>query len=296
MSQPTQFIDQERVVKLWLHESERIYCDRLVSEANMAAYKNLAFDTVKKSFAKYNMQRYFAGAKPESLLFINFTLGYANDRFYDVIGLPEAEKHVNDALIEYNDNFIEMNLVLFDDAVKHVCRITRITSNPAGHALLVGVGGSGKQSLSKLSAFVNNLTTFSITVSSSYGMNDLKNDLLSLYTKTGLKDDGILFLITDSHITNERFLVYINDLLSSGEIAELYTEDDKMNIVNQVRPKVKSEGLVDTPDNCWTWYIEKVVQNLHVCLCCSPVGEQFRRRAKRFPALVTCTVYNRFHP
>jgi dynein heavy chain len=102
-------------------------------------------------------------------------------------------------------------------------------------------------------------------------------------------------LITESHITNERFLVYINDLLSSGEIAELYTEDDKMNIVNIVRPKVKADGKPDTPDECWSWYIDKVVANLHVCLCVSPVGEGFRRRSKRFPALVTCTVIDWFH-
>jgi dynein heavy chain len=49
-------------------------------------------------------------------------------------------------------------------------------------------------------------------------------------------------LINEGHITNEQFLVYINDLLSSGEVADLYTEDDKMNIVNLVRPKVKAEG------------------------------------------------------
>lgn len=80
-----------------------------------------------------------------------------------------------------------MNLVLFEDAMKHVCRITRIIMPASGHALLVGVGGSGKQSLSRLAAFMMFMTTFQITISSTYNMGDLKNDLQTLYNKTGVK-------------------------------------------------------------------------------------------------------------
>jgi dynein heavy chain len=80
-----------------------------------------------------------------------------------------------------------MNLVLFEDAMKHVCRITRIVMPSSGHALLVGVGGSGKQSLSRLAAFIMFMTTFQITISSTYNMSDLKNDLQLLYSRTGIK-------------------------------------------------------------------------------------------------------------
>ena len=59
-------------------------------------------------------------------------------------------------------------------------------------------------------------------ISSSYGMNDLKTDLQGFFMKAGVKDEGIMFLFTEGQITNERFLVYINDLLSSGEIADLF--------------------------------------------------------------------------
>jgi len=148
--------------------------------------------------------------------------------------------YIEEALKEYNENNAFMGLVLFDDMMRHITKICRIVLPPSGHALLVGVGGSGKQSLSKLSAFIMGFNLFQITISASYSMNDLRTDLQSVYNKCGPKEEGTLFLFTEGQITNERFLVYINDLLSSGEISELYTSDEKEVIINAVRNKVKS--------------------------------------------------------
>ena len=296
LAQPNQFQDPEKLIKLWIHESERIYGDRLVSVEHLNVYKALVADLVKKNFSKFNLNRFFSGANPEPIIFCDFSQGINNERFYDQMPNDKLETYVSEALKEYNDNYAVMDLVLFDDAMKHVCKISRIIRQPSGHALLVGVGGSGKQSLSRLAAFICGYVTFQIVISQSYGITDLKNDLQGLYNKTGVKEEGILFLFTDGQITNERFLVYINDLLSSGEIADLYAPEDKDNIINQVRPKVKNDGKVDTPDNCWNWFIDKVKANLHMALCFSPVGEAFRRRSRQFPALVNTTVIDWFQP
>ena len=133
-------------------------------------------------------------------------------------------------------------------------------------------------------------------ISSSYGMNDLKTDLQEMYNKSGMKDEGVLFLFTEGQITNERFLVYINDLLSSGEISDLYAGEDKDAIVNNIRPAVKGAGILDNKDNCWNYFISRVRKNLHMSICFSPVGESFRNRARKFPALVNCTIIDWFHP
>ena len=90
----------------------------------------------------------------------------------------------------------------------------------------VGVGGSGKQSLSRLAAFICGFTVMQIVISSTYGINDLKDDLKAMCTKAGTKEEGVMFILTDSQITNERFLVYINDLLASGNIPDLFAPDE----------------------------------------------------------------------
>lgn len=64
--------------------------------------------------------------------------------------------------------------MLFEDAVAHVCRINRILESPRGNALLVGVGGSGKQSLSRLAAYISSLEVAQITLRKGYGVPDLK--------------------------------------------------------------------------------------------------------------------------
>ena len=62
-------------------------------------------------------------------------------------------KIMEEYLDDYNQiNTAQMKLVLFGDAVRHVARISRVIRQPLGNALLLGVGGSGRQSLTRLAA------------------------------------------------------------------------------------------------------------------------------------------------
>lgn len=62
-------------------------------------------------------------------------------------------KIMEEYLDDYNQiNTAQMKLVLFGDAVRHVSRISRVIRQPLGNALLLGVGGSGRQSLTRLAA------------------------------------------------------------------------------------------------------------------------------------------------
>ena len=75
---------------------------------------------------------------------------------------------------------------------------------------------------------------------------------------------GVLFLMTDAQVSDERFLVLVNDMLSTGEIPNLLPDDEVENVINGVRSEVRSTGMQDTREQCWKFFIERVRRNLKV--------------------------------
>ena len=65
-------------------------------------------------------------------------------------------KKIEEYLEDYNSTSkTQMKLILFLDACDHVARICRVLRQPLGNALLLGVGGSGRQSLARLATFIS---------------------------------------------------------------------------------------------------------------------------------------------
>ncbi|EFN51784.1 hypothetical protein CHLNCDRAFT_37234 [Chlorella variabilis] len=282
-----------QAVRLWLHECKRVLSDRLVSEQDIARFSEFCGTVVRKYFG--HMKLLDIEAKP--LLFNNFMARNAIDApVYTCAESDDVLKRIlQEKLAEYNENNAVMDLVLFKQAAEHVSRIARILSVPRGHAMLVGVGGSGKQSLARLAAFLCGYELFQIAVTSTYGLSEFKMDLVSVYHKAGVKGTPIVLLMSDNQIVKEDFLIYINDLLANGDIPDLCSQEEKDNFSSLVRNEAKAAGLMDTPEICWQFFIERVRKNLHIVLCFSPVGDQFRIRARQFPGLVNSMQYDWFH-
>ncbi|XP_061081745.1 dynein axonemal heavy chain 11 [Conger conger] len=279
------------LVHLWLHESSRVYSDKLMEEKDVELFNKILLDTGKRYFEGIDESIFIH----QPLIYCHFALGMGEARYVQVSDWEKLHKTLTDALEHYNELHAVMNLVLFQEAMQHICRISRILEAPHGNALLIGVGGSGKQSLCRLAAFISVLEVFQITLRKGYGIHDLRSDIAALYLKVGVKNIGTVFLHTDTQIPDERFLVLINDMLASGDIPDLFSEEELDLITTSIRMELRGLGQLDTRENCWHFFIERIRRQLKVVLCFSPVGFTLRTRARKFPALVNCTAIDWFH-
>ncbi|XP_047669676.1 dynein axonemal heavy chain 11 [Tachysurus fulvidraco] len=280
------------LVYLWLHECSRVYSDKLMEEKDVELFSKILLDTGKRYFEGIDESIFIH----QPLIYSHFAHGVGEPRYSQVSDWEKLQKTLTDALEHYNELHANMNLVLFEEAMQHICRISRILESPVGNALLIGVGGSGKQSLCRLAAFLSMLEVFQITLRKGYGIGDLRSDIAALYIKVGVKNIGTVFLHTDAQIPDECFLVLINDMLASGDIPDLFTEEEVDTIVASIRLELRGLGMLDTRENCWNFFIDRIRRQLKVVLCFSPVGFTLRTRARKFPALVNCTAIDWFHP
>ena len=64
-----------------------------------------------------------------------------------------------------------------------------------------------------------------MVVTQSFNMSDLKNYLAEMFRKLAKPNSAVrVYMVTDSQIKNDSFLIPINDMLNSGWVSDLFTK------------------------------------------------------------------------
>ena len=74
----------------------------------------------------------------------------------------------------------------------------------------------------------------------------------------------------------------------------LFSKDELAGICEDVRPAAKQAGAGETQDHLYAFFLGRVINNLHIVLCMSPIGDGFRERCRMFPGLVNCCTIDWF--
>lgn len=108
--------------------------------------------------------------------------------------------------------------------------------------------------------------------------NQFHNDVMLF---TGQKGKGITFIFTDNEVKDEGFLEYLNNILSSGEISNLFARDELDEITGELVSVMKKQfpKRPPTQENLYNFFISRSRKNLHVVLCFSPVSVLHLRAA-----------------
>ena len=204
----------DSTMRLWAHECTRIFGDRLINNEDRLWMLNCIKECVRAPFGG-NFDTIFKhldtdkNGKVETidefrgLLWgdIYTSFGMPDRPYEEILDTVKLQTCADESLIQYNNiSDKPMPLVLFNFAIEHLLRIGRILKQPGGHALLVGVGGSGRQSLSRLASKLADFDVFQVEIKKVYRTQEWREDIKELMRQVGNKGNPTTFLFTDTQI------------------------------------------------------------------------------------------------
>jgi len=302
--------DSNKCLRLWVHESYRVFYDRLTDDGDRSLFFGIMGDVLNDTL-KVNPNKLLGHLKDEgaedltddnlrSLFFGDYMISGADPRKYDEVqDMDKLREVMEEYLSDYNQiSKTPMSLVMFRFAIEHISRVARVIKQNNGHCLLVGMGGSGRQSATKLAAAMGEYELFRIELTKTYSKADWYDDIRKVHRLAGYDGKPTVFLFSDSQIKEESFLEDINMLLNTGDVPNLYAAEDKAEIVERMMNVMKEQRLEgdNSPNAMYNMFINRVRKNMHICLTMSYIGDAFRTRLRQFPSLVSCCTIDWFQP
>jgi dynein heavy chain len=308
------FCEADEFIRLWTHEVYRVFYDRLVADDDRRDLFGCLLSVIKEKFNR----------DPDSV-FMDIASGLSDDNkkvvcdddmrklmfgdflvprnpslesdYVEFASIKPVTDMCNFQINEYNQvRKSKLNLVLFRFAIEHICKICRILKLPGGHALLVGVGGSGRQSLSRLATFIMGFDIFEIQITKVYSKVEWREDLKKLLFAAGRDNLKTTFLFPDSQIKEESFIEDVANMLNSGEVPNIFAADERQNIIDKLSGEAIECGKSGdgSPAAIYNFFIDRVKKNLHIILCMSPIGDSFRARIRQYASIVNCCTIDWF--
>lgn len=141
------------IIRLWIHESCRVFSDRFNDSADRIAFYQsirgiiesefkVRFDYVfaaKESDIKISPRNALSLDETMKNLYFGITLNLDKKLYREMVDLEQVKNTIGVYLVDFNKiSRTPMDLVIFDFFIEHVVRVGRMLKLQTGNGLLIG--------------------------------------------------------------------------------------------------------------------------------------------------------------
>lgn len=309
---PERMADSNKLIRLWVHETYRIFHDRLIDDSDRnllldlveeATYDNfrVRLDAVLEVFSPENddthkmKEQKVTNATIANIAFGSF-MNEENCVYDEILDLNAMEHVVTASLEQYNaKSKSTMSLIMFRYALEHLTRICRTLGMPNGNMLLIGMGGSGRRTAVKLAAILLNANLVQMEIGQNYSSTDWRDDMKKVLMSSGLNGKLTILLLSDVQLRNAMYIDDVNSLLNTGDIPNLFGPDEISVILETMLNTIDVKSRAGCNSMLlYALFTERIRKYLHIALVFSPIGESFRTNLRSYPSIINCSTIDWF--
>lgn len=305
--------NKKMFAKIWFHESLRVFTDRLLyADEKEWVYDQLTEqindttgtfkDSMENVFEPYvNDIGIVTIDSIKNLIFGSYLDSEAeapNKKYEEISSLSKLANVATSMINEFPDENErnDLDIVLFSHALEHLNRICRIISMPCGSGFLIGSMDSGRKTLIRLAAVLCKQTFFQLRIEPNYDLTSWREDIKRvLKTAGGMNEQTILYL-SENQLNNDVFLTDIDYLLNCGDIPNLWSIDEKQELLEIVRLVAQggNRNIDISADEVFSFFVNRCHQNLHIIISFKSNGSQLRRLIEMYPSIINCCTIDVF--
>ncbi|XP_050730386.1 dynein axonemal heavy chain 7-like [Eriocheir sinensis] len=292
-------------VRLWVHETYREFCDQLTEESEVGPIFTILVNTIRSSFRDkihviFDKLCNEDGSVTEACLeracwgVIGATVDtpIAERRYEEVTDLGQLQHTITAFTQHYNTcHSSPLNLVTFKHMVGQVARISRVLGRAGGHLLLVGAGGSGRRSLTRLAAHICGHTLLLPAITPHDDYSEVREAVKEAVMRAGVDEQATVVVVGDAALHHPSVLHLVNTLILTGDAPNILSPEDRSYLRERLR--LFLEGREVTESEVWEEQERRVKELVHIVVTCLP-SPNLHHTLTHYPAFTTRVTINFF--
>jgi dynein heavy chain len=277
---PKDYYDaSDSIIRLWIHEHLRVYEDRMLTE-DKVKFRKILRQAVQENFT-IELNKYIP-----SLDTFTFSTSVSNTtrRIYlEVDDIRQLTAYVHDKLTAADST---ADLLLFKEAIIHICKISRALERPARSLVLWGGAGNGMQTLVDTAAALCGYEVFRIP-NTSIELKSLNEMLVKICRETVLNQKPVVCVL---HQVPKNVVATVLEMFNTNHYPSFFTAQELSEWRGQMDLIALRQGLEPTQV-----FFDRIHENLRIVLCYNSVS-MMHENLHDFQPFIRNSIFNQIEP